>query len=195
MLNYIEGMPPLKKIPAILLIGMLLLIGCQKQETKMENQTINKEIPQSTELQPAVQEKISDEEMKRVELYTKVMKEAYNIENGGNSFIAVRLDSLEGLSDKAKEKILDSLLSLSLNVYSYELIKDDNTKIEYYQGKFPNRAINGTVLSVSLKEYSGDTARIEAMSWFGSLGAVMPEYEASYKNGEWQLKTVGFAIS
>lgn len=167
-----------------LLLIVLFLSSCSSS-----TQDGNKLVPENNESE------IDAAEMKRVELYTTVMKAAFEIENGGDSFIAIRLDTLEGLSSSSQERVLESFTDLSPNVYSYEDIKDDPTRIEWYNNKFPNRAIDGTVLSVRLIEFDNDRAQIEAISWFGALGAVLPEYEATYENGKWQLETVGFAIS
>ncbi|HBM80339.1 MAG TPA: hypothetical protein DD426_05805 [Clostridiaceae bacterium] len=193
----------MKKLVTIILSAVIFLSGCSGQLM----QKTDNEASKKTSIMPEAKAKndnnafknakpqISDEEMKMVELYTTVMKEAFKIENGGNGFIAVRLDTLQGLSDAAKERVLENFKDLSANIYSYEQIKDDNTKIEWYEGKFPNRTINGTILSVNLIKYKNNVAQIQAISWFGSLGAVLPKYEAVYKNGKWQLKTIGFAIS
>lgn len=174
----------MRRMVIFLLLLLLFLSGCSSspvQETPLEAENSHPEI--------------NAEEMKKVELYTTVMKAAFEIENGGNSFIAIKLDSLEGLSRRAQEIVLDNFTDLCPHVYSYEEIKDDPTKIEWYNSSFPNRAIDGTVLSVDLKEYGNDTAQIEAVSWFGSLGAVLPTYEAKYVNNHWELKLISFAVA
>jgi hypothetical protein len=57
------------------------------------------------------------------------------------------------------------------------------------------RSINGTLLSIYLEQYSNSKATITGVSWLGNLGAVLPKYEATYKNGIWELKLIGMAIS
>lgn len=138
---------------------------------------------------------IGAEERQRIDLYVSVMKAAYNVENGGSKFIAVRLDTLEGLSDNGKDEVLKELSSLSENVYDFEEVKNDSTKFELDKNGNLVRSIDGSLLSIYLKEYSKDKAVITGISWFGNLGAVFPEYEASYENGSWTLKLIGMAIS
>jgi hypothetical protein len=137
----------------------------------------------------------SGDERQRIDLYVTVMKAAFNEENGGAEFIAVKLDTLEGLSDKAKEEVLKELASLSPNVYDFEKVKNDKTKFELDENNNLARAINGTLLSIELEKYSDTKADIIGISWFGNLGAVFPEYEATYKNGVWTLKLISMSIS
>lgn len=42
----------------------------------------------------------------RIDLYVEVMKSVFQVENGGNEFIAIKLDTLEGLSAEGKDMIL-----------------------------------------------------------------------------------------
>jgi hypothetical protein len=135
------------------------------------------------------------DERQRIDLYVTVMKAAFNEENGGTEFIAVKLDTLEGLSDKAKGEVLIELASLSPNVYDFEKVKNDKTKFELDENNNLARAINGTLLSIELEKYSDTKADIIGISWFGNLGAVFPEYEATYKNGVWTLKLISMSIS
>lgn len=137
----------------------------------------------------------SAEERKKLTLYLTAMKAAFVEENGGNGFIAVKLDTLEGLSDEAKEEVLDNLRDLSVNIYDFEQVKDDKTKFETDEDGRLIRTINGTLLYVNVEEYNEDEAIIEATSWFGNLGAVFPKYKATYENGKWHLKLLSMAIS
>ncbi len=50
---------------------------------------------------------------KKVDLYVTVMKAAYREENGGNGFVAVKLETLEGLSDKDQKLVLGGFKDLS----------------------------------------------------------------------------------
>lgn len=138
---------------------------------------------------------ISAEEQQRMDLYIAVMKAAFQEENGGSGFIAVHLDTLEGLSGPAKTEVLQELTDLSPQVYSFEDVKEDTSKFEFYDDEHHSQTLDGTVLWVEVEEYSETKAIITGVSWFGVLGAVFPTYEAVYENGSWQLKLIRMAIS
>jgi len=138
---------------------------------------------------------ISEEERKRIDLYVDVMKAAFSEENGGDSFLAVKLDTLEGLSDTAKEVVLERLKSLSPNVYDIEDVKEDSAKFEMDDQKRLIMSKDGTLLWIELEEYKDNKATITGVSWFGNLGAVFPKYEASFKNDKWELELISMAIS
>ena len=138
---------------------------------------------------------ISGDERQRIDLYVSVMKAAFNEENGGSAFVAVKLDTLDGLSDKAKVEVLKELTSLSPNVYDFEKVKDDETKFELDENRRLRRTLNGSLLYIELEQYSKSKATITGVSWFGNLGAVFPSYEATYKNGIWKLKLIRMAVS
>ncbi len=144
---------------------------------------------------PAPTPQVSAQERQRMDLYIAVMKAAFNEENGGNGFIAVHLDTLEGLSDQAKDEVLKELTDLSPQVYSFEDVKEDTTKFEFYNAELHSQTLDGSVLWVEVEEYSETQALITGVSWFGVLGAVFPTYEAVYENGSWQLKLIRMAIS
>ena len=61
-------------------------------------------------------------EQQRINLYVEVMKSAFRVENGGDEFIAIKLDTLEGLSAEGKDMILDRFKDISLSVYYFEEI-------------------------------------------------------------------------
>lgn len=171
----------------LMLISVMLIssfIGCTPQISIPDNQTETTNTPE-----------ISSEERQRMDLYISVMKAAFNEENGGSEFIAVKLDTLIGLGEKAKEEVLKELISLSPNVYDFEKVKNDNTKFELDSNGNLARSINGALLYVELEKYSERKATITGVSWFGNLGAVFPTYEATYKNGIWELKLINMAIS
>lgn len=137
-----------------------------------------------------------EEAGKRVKLYVAVMKAAFQIENGGNGFIAVKEETLEGLKEeKSRQDVLEGLKSLSQNVCWYEGAKDNKSLFQFDKNGLMTRTLNGTVLSIKVDEFNNDEAVIEATSWFGNLGAVFPKYKANYKDGQWQLKAIGMAIS
>jgi len=138
---------------------------------------------------------ISDEEKKKVDLYLTAMKAAYQEENGGDGFIAVKLDTLEGLSDKGKQIGIDDLKDISPNVYSFEDIKDDKEKFKSDEQSRLICTLDGSLLYISSVEYKGEKVIITAVSWFGNLGAVFPKYEAVYDDGHWQLNLLSMAIS
>ena len=55
--------------------------------------------------------------------------------------------------------------------------------------------IDGAVLSIELQEYQPNKAKITGASWFGVLGAVFPEYSATYIDGQWVFKLIAMGIS
>ncbi len=177
----------MKKVLLIFLVAISiasLVIGCNPQtNTTIDNDELkdNKQV-------------ISDKERRRIDLYVAVMKAAFQEENGGNSFVAVKLDTLEGLNDEAKSELLKELQSLSPNVYSFEDVKNDSAKFELDEGRL-TKSLDGALLWIELKEYTESKAIITGVSWFGNLGAVFPEYEAIFKNGIWKLKLISMAVS
>ena len=133
-----------------------------------------------------------------MDLYVAAMKGAFAEENGGDGFIAIRLDTLEGLGEKGKQEVLDAFLDISSQIYDLKDIETDETKFIFYDNgerTMLNGTKDGTVLSVAIEEYTGDHAVIEGISWFGSLGAVFPKYEATYENGAWRLELISMAVS
>ncbi|MGE5449769.1 MAG: hypothetical protein ACM3PA_00110 [Methanomassiliicoccales archaeon] len=174
----------IKYLNLLLIIGVVVLLSLSLEGCTNDQPTPN---------QPKSQ--FSQEEEKRMALYTTVMRAAFQQENGGNRFIAVKLDSLEGISSEAKAKVLEQLQDLSPQVYDYELVKQDPAKFKLEEGGQLQAAKDGTVLSVKLDSYSDNRAIIDGVSWFGNLGAVFPSYEATYKNGQWHLKLISMAIS
>lgn len=174
----------MKKIALILaLVTILIVGGCNAEENKDAEKQVN------------TVQKISSEEMKKIDLYVTVMRKAFEEENGGSSFLAVKMDTLEGVSDKGKQEVLNKLRDISENVYSFEDIKTDNTKFEQDENGNLVSSTDGTLLSVRIEKMSNNKAIIEATSWFGNLGAVFPKYKATYKNGKWNLELVSMAIS
>lgn len=174
----------MKKIALILALATILIAsGCNVEKNKDVEKQVN------------TVQNISSEEMKKIDLYVTVMREAFKEENGGNSFLAVKMDTLEGLSDKGKQEVLNKLRDISENVYPFKEIKTDNTKFEQDENGNLIRSIDGTLLSVRIEEMSNNKAIIEATSWFGNLGAVFPKYKATYKNGKWNLELLSIAIS
>lgn len=180
----------MKKIIALLLIltTTLFSFGCTKGDTgNEEDQGNGQEKIESEEIEP--------EEQKRIDLYVAALKAAFNEENGGKDFVAVKLDTLDGLSDKGKKRVLEDLKDLSDNVYSFEEVKDDKTKFKYDEKGRMERTLDGSLLYLELVDYKGNKAKIRSTSWFGNLGAVFPKYKATYKNGKWNLKLIEIAVS
>lgn len=135
------------------------------------------------------------EEQRRIDLYIKVMKAAYEEENGGDGYIAIHTNTLEGLSEKGIQEVMRQFKDITENVYDYITIENDETKIKKDEQGRDQCTINGSILGIQLTSYSNNKAVIEGISWFGNLGAVFPKYNAVYKNGEWQLKLISMAIS
>ena len=136
------------------------------------------------------------DEEKRIGLYVDAMKAAFHAENGGNGYIAVRMDTLDSLdNENARARVLEGLKDLSPNVYDFEQIKYDAAKLKKDKDGSLIGTINGTILSVKLEEYNDNEAVIRATSWFGNLGAVFPKYKATYKDGKWHLELISMAVS
>lgn len=133
-------------------------------------------------------------EQQRINLYLEVMKSVFQVENGGDEFIAIKLDTLEGLSAEGKDMILDRFKDISLNVYYFEDIKNDESKFKY-DGKDLLGTINGSLLWIELEEYEENSTKIIGTSWFGNLGSISIEYDATFKNGEWKLTELSNNIS
>lgn len=172
----------MKKILLILAIILLSLsfVGCTDSDPI--------DVPQE-------ETGFSTEEQRRIDLYVKVMKAAYEEENGGDGYIAIHTNTLEGLSGAGIEEVLNQFKDITENVYDYKEIENDETKIEKDEQGRDRCTINGSVLSIHLESFSKDKAVIEGVSWFGNLGAVFPKYKAVYKNNDWQLELISFAIS
>lgn len=137
----------------------------------------------------------TEEEDKRVKLYISVMRDAFKINNGGNRFIAIKKDTLVGLDEKSKIKVLEGFKDLSPNLYWFEDIKDNKSLFTLDDNGLIAGTVKGTFLYINLIEYNDNEAVVEATSWYGNLGAVIPTYKAVYKNGQWKLKNIGTGIS
>lgn len=184
----------MKRITAIcsvLLLSLSMIGWTTKQEVDIGSEASKEKSGISQE----TTKPISKEENRRVELYAAVMREAFRVENGGNKFIAVKLDTLEGLSKQEKEEVMKKLTNLSPNVYNFEDVKNDNSKFKLDDRGRLVQSLNGTLLWVEVEDYSKNKAIITGVSWFGNLGAVFPKYEATFENGQWQLKKISMAIS
>lgn len=176
----------LRFIAALLLLPLLSLTpGCT---SKTEDNHVD---PSSGNL-------TADEE-KRIALYTAVLKTAFEEGNGGDHFVAVKLDTLDGLSDLGRKQVMIELESLNDDlydyVYDYEDIKDDPLFFHIGDDGEIMGTKNGTLLYLSDVDYRDNRATLTGVSWFGNLGAVFPKYEAHYVNGEWQLELLSIAIS
>ncbi|MEG0773850.1 hypothetical protein [Clostridium sp.] len=137
----------------------------------------------------------TEEEEKRVKLYIAVMRDAFKMQNGGNRFIAIKKDSLVGLDEKSKEKVLDGFKDLSPNLYWFEDVKDNKSFFILDKHGLLGKTIKGTFLYINLIEFKDNEAVIEATSWYGNLGGVIPMYKAVYKNGQWELRNIGTGIA
>lgn len=168
----------MKRVYVLVLVLVLSigLIGCQTNESN------------------GTDSNISAEEEKLIDLYIKVMEGAFHEENGGDGFVAIKLDTLEGLSDDAKMELLKRI-DLSTEVYDFEDVKDDESKFNFMETGDHMSSIDGTVLYIEDLEFIEDEASITGVSWFGNLGAVFPRYEAIFIDGQWQLEMVSMAIS
>lgn len=174
----------MKKI-ALMVMSVIILIasGCNVQKNNDLKEKVN------------ISQNITAEEMRKIDLYVTAMKGAFKEENGGNDFIAVKMNTLDGLSQDGKQEVLKKLKDLSDHVYPFEDIESDSTKFEQDERGNLVRSINGTLLSVRVEELSDNKAIIEATSWFGNLGAVFPKYKATYKNDKWNLELISMAVS
>lgn len=122
----------------LLLIGIVgITSACDTQETNLEQQ--------------------------RIDLYVEVMKSVFQEENGGDEFIAIKLDTLEGLNSEGKDMVLESFKDLSPNIYDFEDIKDDESKFKF-DGENHLGTINGSLLWIELEEYTDRSAKIRGTS-------------------------------
>lgn len=162
----------MKKLNILILVLLVSIIGvisgCDTQETNSEQQ--------------------------RIDLYVEVMKSIFQVENGGNEFIAIKLDTLEKLSSEEKKLVLESFKDLSPSVYDFEDVKNDKTKFEF-DGENRLGTINGSLLWIELEEYEEKSAKITGTSWFGNLGSVSKEYEVKLKDNRWDLTVISESIS
>jgi len=138
---------------------------------------------------------VSPEEKKRLDLYVTAMKAAFEAGNGGNEFIAVKLETLDGLGKEAKQLALRALEDLSPDVHDFQEIKSDTGKFTYDEQGRLQKARGGTVLYIDVEQYEGNEAVIQAVSWFGNVGAVLPKYKARYVNGRWQLRLITMCVA
>jgi len=76
----------------------------------------------SEELEETPRHAITQTEQKRIDLYLAAMKAVFAEENGGSQFIAVKLETLEGLSSEGKLAVMAGLKDLSPHVYDFEKI-------------------------------------------------------------------------
>ncbi|MGE5381611.1 MAG: hypothetical protein ACM3NT_11165, partial [Methylocystaceae bacterium] len=125
----------------ILVLFSFYLFGCNKEAPAPDQSSAG----------------LSAEEQKRIDLYVAVMTAAFNEENGGNKFIAVKLDSLTGLSQESRMEVLKRLKKLAPQVYDFEAVKTDNDKFRR-NGEMLGGTIDGTVLSIKLDSYSDNRA-------------------------------------
>jgi hypothetical protein len=124
------------------------------------------------------------------------MKAAFQEESGGNGFIAVKKETLEGFQEeKSMQVVLEGLKDLSQKVYWYKEVQENKSLFKFDKDGRKLGTINGTVLSIEVEEYSGNEAVITATSWFGIKGAVFPKYKAVYNDGMWQLELLRMAVS
>jgi len=170
-----KGVSKLRKTSTLVLVLFLSIVsitsGCDIEE------------PNSEQL-----------EQQRIDLYIEVMSSVFQEENGGSDFIAIDLDTLEGLSSEGKNIVLETFKDFSPNVYDFEDIKNDESKFQF-DGEHLLGTINGSLLWIELKEYKDKSAKIIGTSWFGNLGSVSIEYNAKLKNENWELTEVSMSIS
>lgn len=171
-----------KIITGFLALIVLLITSCYSQ-SNMPSNTVN--IKDKT----SIKESTTDA-TKRVNLYLSAMRAAFQEGNGGNDFIAIKIETLEGLSEIEKIEVLEGLKDLSPNIYKFEEVRNDISKFTYDENGNLRNAIDGTLLSIKLEKYEENFAIIEATSWFGNLGASIPKYNATYKNGKWHLELI-----
>ncbi len=177
------------KYSIILLLLLLLNSGCLEKPGSDEADSPEDNMMKQSE------SAITPKEMKQIDLYTIVLEAAFAEENGGDTFIAVKTDSLVGLSAEGKQLVLEKLQTLSDNVYDYEDVKNDPSLFLFESNGRLMATQNGTLLYLSNITYDENSAALTGVSWFGNLGAVFPKFEAFYKNGSWELKLLSMAIS
>ncbi|WP_049765048.1 hypothetical protein [Syntrophothermus lipocalidus] len=79
-------------------------------------------VSSSEDVEESPGQALTQTEQKRIDLYLAAMKAVFAEENGGSQFIAVKLETLEGLSSEGKLAVMAGLKDLSPHVYDFEKI-------------------------------------------------------------------------
>lgn len=126
---------------------------------------------------------------KKVSLYAEALVRAFKQSTGGTGFLAVDLDSLEGLSVEEKEELFKELKqkTMSPNVYNLAEIKNDREKFLLDEQGRITSTINGVVLLLNVNHYTEDSARIKVACWRSPQNIIVITYEGKYLDGKWQL--------
>ena len=200
-----------KKIIKIL-VGMLILVililgvVCVIDHIRMKN---NEQVLFSTwgkKYSPPMKEKFEKSD-KIVAMYKTIIDDLvvnHNAIYSTDRYISLDLESLKSLSENGKDylpltdeeknalleyckKYNKEVKSLSMEELKLEgFNKGDETFIE----------LEGALLRVlEIKKLTENKAVICFQAFHTGLGAVMPTYELTYKNGKWKIKMVEIAIS
>lgn len=126
---------------------------------------------------------------KKISLYSEALAKAFMLATGGNGFLAVDLDSLEGLKDEEKQEVIVELKQRILSPYVYTLneVKNDREKFLLdEQGRITGTK-NGVVLSLRVNHYREDSAQLKVACWLSPQKIMVISYEGKYLDGKWQL--------
>jgi hypothetical protein len=121
----------------------------------------------------------------------------YNLKHGaGPHWLVIATESLVGLGDAAREQLLQEVGErLHITIYKLSDVRGDATKFELDASGNPVRSIDGYMLTLDVRSYTEDVAKLTSMVWYGNLGANGFYYEATYESGVWKLRQVAIAQS
>lgn len=113
---------------SVILCGVIFISGCTSNNN-YHNSAISAASKNTNERQKTV---ITNEDQRRISLYITAMKEVYHsMKSVPNNFIAVKLETLDGLDSQGKQAVLEGMKDLSPNMYAFENIKNDAGKFRY----------------------------------------------------------------
>ncbi|TFB14135.1 hypothetical protein E3U55_14575 [Filobacillus milosensis] len=105
-------------------------------------------------------------------------------------FLAITRSSFDEVDETTKEWVLAKLNNEYENVHILEEVKDDEDKFEFKKIRGKEVIVkvnNGMIIDVEIEQYSESEARVRVAAKRGINVGIIPEYEAVYNDGEWQL--------
>lgn len=115
--------------------------------------------------------------------------------NHNMEYVAIDINGFTNLNEKEKQDVINHLYKYSENVYvgNYEYLKEQGLAQENADN-FP--ALKGILIGSSNTEKINDDKYVVNISKYRTgLGAIFPEYEATYKEGKWSFEIISMAIS
>ena len=200
----------IKILVGILSVVTLILVAlCIIDHKRMEN---NQEVLFSTwgkKYAPAREEKERERSEKIVSMYKTIIDEILTQKNGLNSidkYISLDVESLKApsqymtngeylpLTEHEKYELLEYCKNYHEEVksLSIEKLKEQG----FNKGDENFISLEGALLRVlKIEKLTENKAIIWFQSFHTGLGAIMPKYELTYKNGKWEIKSKEMAIS